>query len=282
VPSIALLSDAALIAVAALLLSVLSLWLMPRASTAVATATVVIAYVAGVMHGLAAIWLLGLAAGAWSLRTARGWTRIIAIGATCVLGLFLGLHVLPGFSNPVIIREAVFTPRALPYTQYVNFDKTLAAVLLLGGSGWTPLRSIREWRHALRRAAPWMLATTGAVMLGSLALGFVRFEPHWSAAFAVWATINVLTTCVSEETFFRGLIQEALPDSAGAVVVSAVLFGLAHLAGGWQYVLLATLAGAGYAIVYRLTARLEMAILTHFALNAVHFLLFTYPALRPA
>ena len=265
-----------------MLLAVLSLWLTSRASTAVATATVVIAYVAGVMHGLAAIWLVGLAAGAWSLRTARGWSRIIAIGATCVLGLLLGLHRLPGFSNPVIIREAVFTPGALRYTQYVNFDKTLAAVLLLGCSGWTPVRSIRECGHALRHAAPWMPATTAAVMLASLALGFVIFEPHWSAAFAVWATINLLTTCVSEEAFFRGLIQRELPDGAGAVIVSAVLFGLAHVAGGWQYVLLATLAGAGYAIVYRLTARLEMAILTHFVLNAVHFLLFTYPALRLA
>ena len=63
------------------------------------------------------------------------------------------------------------------------------------------------------------------------------------------------------------------------MALSASLFGLAHLAGGWQYVVVASLAGAGYAVVFQRTARLEMAILTHFAINATHFLLFTYPAL---
>ena len=37
--------------------------------------------------------------------------------------------------------------------------------------------------------------------------------------------------------------------------------------------------GAGYALALQRTGRLEMAILAHFAVNAVHFLLFTYPAL---
>jgi hypothetical protein len=66
---------------------------------------------------------------------------------------------------------------------------------------------------------------------------------------------------------------------AVAMFVSAASFGLAHAAGGWQYVLLAAVAGCGYALVYHRTTRLEMAILCHFTVNAVHFLLFTYPAL---
>jgi membrane protease YdiL (CAAX protease family) len=44
-------------------------------------------------------------------------------------------------------------------------------------------------------------------------------------------------------------------------------------------VLLGTLAGTGYALAFRRSGRLEMAVLTHFAVNATHFLLFTYPAL---
>lgn len=42
---------------------------------------------------------------------------------------------------------------------------------------------------------------------------------------------------------------------------------------------IALLAGAGYAIVFDRTRRIEMAMLAHFALNAAHFLLFTYPRL---
>jgi membrane protease YdiL (CAAX protease family) len=44
-------------------------------------------------------------------------------------------------------------------------------------------------------------------------------------------------------------------------------------------VLLATIAGTGYGLAYQRSGRVEMAILTHFAVNATHFLLFTYPAL---
>jgi CAAX protease family protein len=45
-----------------------------------------------------------------------------------------------------------------------------------------------------------------------------------------------------------------------------------------SYVVLAAAAGLGYAIVYHRTKSIEMSMLAHFGLNAVHFLLFTYPA----
>jgi membrane protease YdiL (CAAX protease family) len=242
------------------------------------------------LHGPAALWLVVLTASAWRLRTSDGWRRAVWITVTAALGLLLGLHALPGFSNPVILRDVILADGARPYSQYINFDKTLAGVLFLGCSGWTPIRSMPEWDTALRRAAPVMLVTVIGVMTASLALGYVPFDPRWSAIFPVWAAINLLTTCVSEEAFFRGLIQHelqcGLPPALGprqaaaiAVALSALLFGLAHAAGGWQYMVVATVAGTGYAVVYHRTARLEMAILAHFAVNAVHFLFFTYPAL---
>ncbi len=254
----------------------------------IAVAVAVLAgYLAGFLHGPAALWLLALAVCASRLRTARGRGRAAWLGATAGLSLLLGLHILPGFSNPAIIRDALLSPGAQPYSQYVNFDKTLGGVLLLGGIGWRPLRSKAAWAIAIRRTAPLILATVAVAMAGSLALGFVRFEPRWTQLFWLWAAINLLTTCVSEEAFFRQLLQTELGlafrswRSADAIAVagSAVLFGLAHAAGGWRYALLACLAGGGYAVVYQRTTRLEMAILAHFAVNAVHFLLFTYPAL---
>ena len=245
---------------------------------------------AGGVPGLALLWLLALAVSAWQLRTSTGRRRGAWLAATVVLSLLLGLHLLPGFSNPVVIRDAVLAPDAQPYTQYLNFDKTLGGLLLLGCAGWVPMRSAAAWRVALRRAAPVMLVTVAAVMAASLALGFVRFEPRWTPLFWLWAPINLLTTCMSEEAFFRWLLQTELQralagrrhPAALAVLGSALLFGLAHLGGGWQYALLASVAGAGYAAVYQRTGRLEMAILAHFTVNAVHFLLFTYPALAPA
>ena len=259
---------------------------MPHPWMIAVSVAVLAGYLAGFLHGPAALWLLALAVCASRLRSARGKGRAAWLAVTAGLSLLLGLHLLPGFSNPAIIRDVLMSPGAQPYSQYVNFDKTLGGVLLLGGIGWRPLRPA-EWAVALRRTVPLTLATVVVVMAGSLALGFVRYEPRWTQLFWVWAPINLLTTCVSEEAFFRQLLQTELGRffrrwrSADAIAVggSAILFGLAHATGGWRYALLACLAGTGYAIVFQRTARLEMAILTHFTVNAVHFLLFTYPAL---
>jgi membrane protease YdiL (CAAX protease family) len=45
------------------------------------------------------------------------------------------------------------------------------------------------------------------------------------------------------------------------------------------YVLAATVAGLGYGWAFLRTGRIEAAIAVHFAVNAVHFLLFAYPRL---
>ena len=68
---------------------------------------------------------------------------------------------------------------------------------------------------------------------------------------------------------------------AAAIAVGSLLFGLSHFAGGTSYIVLATVAGLGYGIVYQRTQSIEMSMLAHFTLNTTHFLLFTYPqALR--
>lgn len=92
---------------------------------------------------------------------------------------------------------------------------------------------------------------------------------------------------MTEEALFRGLLQERLAAALPArrlwqglgIAVSAVVFGLAHAAGGPVLVLLAALAGAGYSLADAATRRIESAVLAHFAVNAVHFIGFSYPHL---
>jgi hypothetical protein len=118
-----------------------------------------------------------------------------------------------------------------------------------------------------------------------MALGYLTWQPKWTSLFWIWAPVNLFFTCLSEEALFRGFIQRELASALHgtrygnwvAIAVSALLFGLAHFAGGASYVALAAAAGVGYAIVYQRTQSIEMAMLAHFALNATHFLLFTYP-----
>ena len=89
-----------------------------------------------------------------------------------------------------------------------------------------------------------------------------------------------------EEALFRGYIQGGLSRHLKdrpygellALLLASLVFGLAHIGAGWQWVLLATLAGVGYGLAYRFGG-LGAAIASHFGLNLLHFGLFTYPML---
>jgi membrane protease YdiL (CAAX protease family) len=72
--------------------------------------------------------------------------------------------------------------------------------------------------------------------------------------------------------------QRGDPRSIAAAIAGGVAFGLAHAAGGPIYVLVASAAGIGYGWIYASTGSMAAAILAHAALNTIHFLFFTYPA----
>jgi uncharacterized protein len=267
----------------ALLLAILGLW----ASAALWMGTLVLAtalgYVSGVLTGLAVLPIAILAAlcfayGSVSQKPVR--KAVLTLGIIIVT-LMLALHTLPGFSNFRVARDVVLTPGAAPYSLYLNFDKTVAGLLILGLVYQPLLRKWDNWISALQRAAPTLVLNIIVLIAVALLLGYLDFDPKWTAFFWIWAPVNLFFTCLAEEAFFRGFIQRELADRISItwipVALSALLFGLAHIAGGWTYVLLATLAGLGYAVIFQRTQRIEMSILAHFALNATHFLLLTYP-----
>lgn len=207
----------------------------------------------------------------------------LALAGLCAA---LALHRVPGFHNPVLLDGVRWSAGARPFTQHLNFDKGsvgLALLVLLAppaaGNG----------RRAMGLAAATALATVTLVLGLAWWLGMVRPDLKWSLALALFLPVNLLLTCVAEEAMFRLLVQDALAGrfggrtSAGrtatAVLLSAALFGLAHLAGGPRMAMLAGLTGLGAALAYAATGRLGPAVLVHFAVNAVHALAFTYPAL---
>jgi membrane protease YdiL (CAAX protease family) len=212
---------------------------------------------------------------------------MLSILGVIAMVVLLGLHMLPGFHNPLVIDHFKLTLDAAPYTLYLNFDKTFAGLLLVGVCyrEWAGLVDLRD---ALRAQVGILIVSNVLVLIAaSYLLGYVRFQPKWTTLFWLWSVVNLFATCFSEEAFFRGFVQRELQAMGRnmphgqlfALGVSASLFGLAHFAGGWRYVLLATLAGIGYGYIYQRTQRLECALLAHFALNATHFLCFTYPQL---
>jgi membrane protease YdiL (CAAX protease family) len=246
-----------------------------------------LAKAAGVLdaRGLAAVlFYLALAFGASTSQ--RTWLRIPLLVLTGVFALLLAVHRLPGFYNPVLADHVQVSADAIPFTLYANFDKAVAGIVLMGVF-CAPIRQPAQWLPMLRRTLPVLLATLVVVLGAGMALGVVRPDVKWTVLTPWFLANNLLITCVTEEAFFRGFLLGGLTrgmvrwryGTAIAVAVSTVLFGLVHWPGGPMLVVFATLAGLGNAIAYLRSGRIEGAILTHFALNAVHFVAFTYPAL---
>jgi membrane protease YdiL (CAAX protease family) len=240
----------------------------------------------GVLEPVAVGALLVLAAAAYACSSAsRLWVRLAFGLLTGVLALGLAMHKLPGFHNPLLLDRVVLSEGAAPFTLYANFDKGAAGLILLA----LLCRRVDAWAElgaVLRRTLPVLFATLAVTLGFAVAVGVAGVDLKLPQQTLMFIVVNLLFTVIAEEAFFRGMLQARLAAVLArfrwgawlAVGVSALLFGAAHLGGGLQYGILAGIAGLGYACAYHRTQRIEAAILVHIALNAVHFIGFTYPA----
>ncbi len=262
-------------------------------------------------------WVAAAALGGWSgLLDAMGVAAVAAcIGLSCwganaavhrphrapprwmpwVVGAFalaLALHAVPGFHNPLVLDQVQWRPGDPAFSLRASFDKANAALML-----WVmvvPRGPAASWgaRPSLTTMAIASLTTALTLGLG-WAWGLTEPASSWpqvpgqALALPLFLLLNLFVTCLAEEAFFRGLLQTALMKRLSvhgwggrlsAIALPAALFGLAHLGGGPQMAALATLVGLGSGWVFARTRCIEAAVLTHFTVNAVHLLAFTYPA----
>lgn len=261
---------------------VIPLWMMA------ASLSLVLAVAGGLVdhRGLIAVIVLAAAAAA-SNRAPQPILRIAAHLVTLGLVAGLFLHLVPGFANPRVLSGVVLTGDAVPYTKYLNVDKGLAGLVLLGL--YVPDRVHRDegWRH-VKTLLLRIVILAAVVMVVAFIAGYVRWAPKLPSWWLLWTWSMVLLTALPEEAAFRGVIQSAIAGRRGddadrvAILVAGIAFGLAHAAGGPIYVVVSGLAGLGYGWIYAGTRSIASAIVAHTALNTLHLLLFTYPALASA
>jgi membrane protease YdiL (CAAX protease family) len=229
---------------------------------------------------LAALWV-----GAELSKRVDDQAARLLVVATATLAVALAIHVVPGFNNPMVATDIRLSPNSAPMRQATaNFDKGAAGLILLA-----------YYCRRVQRAADWPSvigvglaagAVTSVVVIGAVALsGVVQPDLKLPRFALLWVPINLLLTCVLEEAFFRGLLQERMTTALAhrdhwrwlPLPLCSLLFGLAHAGGGPALIAAATLAGVGYGAAYAITRRIESAIVAHFSLNAIHFFAFTYP-----
>jgi uncharacterized protein len=140
-----------------------------------------------------------------------------------------------------------------------------------GSFGFWP--STREWRIGIRYYA---FAIVPIILL-ALGLHDVEFAPRqgawWQVAiFGIGTFFGILwVVAISEELFFRGFIERFLLNvwnsRVGAVAVSSLLFGCAHLwfhqFPNWQRALVAALLGLACGLAYARTGSVRVPMVTH-------------------
>jgi uncharacterized protein len=197
----------------------------------------------------------------------------------------IAMHKIPGFSNLLVMNQVQITADACPFTMYLNFDKVMLGLILFVTSGLMISEKFMDWSSARQTLISTIFCCL-VILIPVYISGYSHFEPKLSEWFWIWAFNNLIFVCFGEEVIFRGFLQTTLKNWLAPitsipylhVIIASLVFGLSHYQGGVMYILLASIAGGFYGYTYDKTNRLLTAMLVHFGLNLVHFLLFTYPA----
>jgi uncharacterized protein len=213
----------------------------------------------------------------------RHWAiRLFGHALFIALAAGLASHWLPGFFNARVIAAVRFTQESAPFSMFLNLDKPLIGFWIALACPW--VFSAITLRRSLITTSLTLPVTTVVCLMSAVTLGIIDWTPKWPEQGMIWALNNLLLVTVTEELLFRGYIQGGLArllhrvpyHQAVAITLTSLAFGLAHLGAGWEWALLAGMAGVGYGIAYRFGG-LPAAVITHFGLNLAHFGLFTYP-----
>ncbi|MBP6121041.1 MULTISPECIES: CPBP family intramembrane glutamic endopeptidase [Providencia] len=195
----------------------------------------------------------------------------------CAIGLFI--HLFPGFNNQRYLDKVFIGPQSSPFTMYLNFDKALIPFILLACLptlfSTQPVKTATSTQWALLIVSVPLLLIIAALAGG---LGFEAHFPTWLPAFVI---CNLFFVALAEEALFRGYLQQRLTlwlrSPYLALILSSLLFGGLHFAGGPLLILFATLAGVIYGLTWLWSGKLWLAVSIHFGLNLIHLLFFTYP-----
>lgn len=212
--------------------------------------------------------------------------RDVALFLGLILALALSTHKAPGFNNLKLLDGIALSAISKPVTLYANFDKAFAGLMLY--SFFLPPARTPLHESVYAGVVGGSVATL-CVMVPALLFGLVATDVKGPGAPIIeFLGINLLFVSVTEEVFFRGVIQERLTQcfigkpslSFVPVLISAGAFAMVHAQGGIQLVTFAGLAGLCYAFIYKKTESIEAAIIAHWLVNAAHFVFFTYPGLK--
>jgi membrane protease YdiL (CAAX protease family) len=204
--------------------------------------------------------------------------------------LFVGfsMHLIPGFHNWKLLDGIKFSAYSVPYTMYLNIEKPAYVFFFLYFNQKRPI-CYYNWRRILKWSLLSFVMILPLLFLCNWICELVAWDPKLPiySITGIWIIRMLLDTTLGEELFFRGYLQQRITSLLGrskaaswlACILVTILFGAMHLPAGISMAVMAMCAGLGYGLAYLQTKTIEAATITHFLVNLVHFLFFSYPML---
>jgi uncharacterized protein len=205
----------------------------------------------------------------------------------CLMILIAGfiLHIVPGFSNALVLNKTTVSKASSAFSMYLNFDKAMAGLILYAFSSLSGAEKNINFKSIWQTVL--LLGLCIIVVLPTAILtGHVKLDPKLPQILPLWVINNFLFVCFAEEIIFRGFLQNTIINLYISknnsvylpIIIASVVFGLTHFNGGIVFIVLSSISGMFYGYTYYKTNRILCAMLVHFGLNLFHLLLFTYPA----
>jgi uncharacterized protein len=218
---------------------------------------------------LPSLLLLALVPVLWyQLFPRRAWADLLLLSAVAAVYL---LRILPTLYPAVVPRLRV---DVLGRLMWIRLGIT--ALLYFRGIGNTGFGFWPKREHWVEGSRQFLLFAVPGIAL-SLSSGFLQFQlpaqPAWQIGITALATfLGVLwVLALSEEFFFRGLLQQTLEAMTGhanlALLLTSLLFGAAHLGfrgfPNYRFALIAGLAGVFYGLAFRRSGSIRAAMVAH-------------------
>lgn len=270
-------------------------WL-PFPSIGVAGATVAVSVIStllvviGYLPIINALLLLPFVFGLYALTLIPDSRKVllaIVLVLTFLLGVFIAIFRPAGFDYPLVWDAGVLYEGGSHFSLYVNLSKAIGGFLVLIWL-WEGVRSRASTRPGeMSITSQIALVATGVTAITIVAYTFfgLSWEPKLPDGILYFVAVNLLVTILSEEAFFRLLLQRQIErffinkklGVCVAIAVASVLFALVHSAATGVIFFLFLFAGLIYAAVYAWTRNLLASISAHFGVNIIHFTLLEYP-----
>lgn len=274
-----------MLSIATMALSVLSVWFSYKyAWLIVYVSCLAISLHSGWIHptGILSLCVFAIAVWVSTLRTHLYLTPLLKVFVV-VTTLVAAARLAPGFTNFHFFQDVQLSAEKGWSSLRFSAEKVSIGIFFLIAYRQYLCKTWVDFQKTVYASIVPIIIGCIAVYATALSIGYLTIDTTIAPVALVWLFRNLIFTVIAEEAFFRLFVQQGLQNSIKsqhaplyALLISAIFFGLVHAYGGWQYWLLATMAGILYGYVYMRTGRVESSIIAHSVLNTGHFVFFSY------